>query len=211
MLAGFTFATAGAKAGDCSGGRGRIRSATMIQTSDTYAIRDARPADAAPLAALKLICFRETFGPTGFAIPYPPADLALFEASSYGEATVAAEIADPTHRTWVVEDAAGELVAYAHVGPSKLVHPERAEGDGELYQLYLRRAVQGAGLGKRLLDLSLDHLAAAGRAIWIGVWSGNIRAQHVYAGRGFETVGGYQFAVGEWLDDEFIMLRRATV
>ena len=92
----------------------------MIQTSDTYAIRDARPADAAPLAALKLICFRETFGPTGFAIPYPPADLALFEARSYSEATVATEIADPTHRTWVVEDGAGGFPGQEKLTVNKL-------------------------------------------------------------------------------------------
>lgn len=173
--------------------------------TDTYTIRDARPDDAAPLAALKLACFRETFGPTGYAIPYPEADLAVFEANAYGEPTVARELADPTHRTWVAEDTSGALVAYCHVGPGKLPHPDFREGDGELYQLYLRGSAQGAGLGKRLLDLGLDHLAAAGRPIWIGVWQGNLKAQHVYAGRGFAVVGEYQFKVGDWLDDEFIM------
>jgi len=175
--------------------------------TQTYTIRDARPDDVAPLAALKLACFRETFGPGGFAIPYPAADLAVFERDSYGEATVARELADPAHRTWVAQDAAGELVAYCHVGPGKLPHPDFREGDGELYQLYLRGTAQGAGLGKRMLDLGLDHLAATGRPIWIGVWQGNVKAQHVYAGRGFAIVGEYQFRVGDWLDDEFIMRR----
>jgi GNAT superfamily N-acetyltransferase len=71
----------------------------------------------------------------------------VFEARSYGEPTVAAEIADP-EQTWVVEDAEGALVAYAHVGPSKLPHPDRRPGDGELYQLYLLPQVQGTGLGR---------------------------------------------------------------
>jgi ribosomal protein S18 acetylase RimI-like enzyme len=106
----------------------------------------------------------------------------VFEARSYGEPTVAAEIADPEHQTWVVEDAEGALVAYAHVGPSKLPHPDRRPGDGELYQLYLLPQVQGTGLGKKLLDLALDYLEAKGRPIWLGVWQGNLKAQHVYQG-----------------------------
>jgi len=171
-------------------------------------IRPASTADIPALAALKLNCFRDTFGPTGFAIPYPPADLAVFEADSYGEPTVARELADSTHRTWVAQDGDGALVAYVHIGPSKLPHPEREDGDGELYQLYLRREAQGAGLGKQLLDLALAELASWGRPIWIGVWQGNLKAQHVYAGRGFEIVGEYKFAVGDWRDEEFIMRRK---
>ena len=180
---------------------------TNSQSCASLTIRAAVPSDTAKLAALKLACFRETFGPEGFAIPYPPIDLARFEASSYGPDVVSAEIADPAHRTWVVVGGEGELVAYAHVGPTKLPHADVMPGDEELYQLYLRRSAQGGGLGKRLLDLTLDWLGRTGRPVWLGVWSGNARARHVYEGRGFQVVGEYQFAVGDWRDDEFIMRR----
>jgi ribosomal protein S18 acetylase RimI-like enzyme len=175
--------------------------------SQTFTIRDANAADAAALSLLKLACFDETFGPAGFAIPYPPTDLALFIEAAYGLENVTRELADPTHHTWVAQDASGALVAYCHIGPGKLPHPDFRDGDGELYQLYLLRRAQGAGLGKQLLDLALDRLAASGRPIWLGVWSLNLKAQHVYKARGFEIVGGYQFAVGDWRDDEFIMRR----
>ena len=170
-------------------------------------IRPATAADAPALAALKLATFRTTFLDE-FAVPYPPADLARFEAESYGLARVESELADPTHTTWVVDGANGALDAYAHVGPCKLPHPERRDGDPELYQLYLRRAAQGRGLGKALLDHALAWLAAngpPGRPVWLGVWSGNLRARHVYAARGFREVGTYHFPVGDWLDDEIIM------
>ena len=180
----------------------------MTQTS-TLTIRDAIPGDAEALAQLKLITCRETFLEGGCAIPYPPADLAVFEATSYGLDKVRAELADPKHHTWVVEDggngAGGALVAYAHVGPCKLPHADVAPGDEELYQLYLLRSAQGAGLGKKLLDLSMDYLAREGRAVWLGVWSGNAKARHVYEGRGFVVVGEYHFKVGDWNDDERIM------
>jgi ribosomal protein S18 acetylase RimI-like enzyme len=67
--------------------------------------------------------------------------------------------------------------------------------------------VQGTGLGKKLLDLALDYLEAKGRPIWLGVWQGNLKAQHVYQGRGFAIAGEYKFRVGDWYDDEFIMRR----
>ena len=171
------------------------------------AIRSATPQDAAPLAALKLAAFRETFI-EGFAVPYPAADLARFEAESYGVEKVAAELADPTHATWMAVDEGGAPVAYAHVGPCKLPHPEASPAQGELFQLYALNAAQGRGVGRALMDVSLEWLAATMPGpVWLGVWSGNERAQAVYAKRGFEKVGEYGFPVGEWTDHEFIFRR----
>lgn len=174
-----------------------------------WTIRAAAAADRVALAALKLLTFRETFL-EDFAIPYPPADRAVFEAESYSEATVARELADLAHQTWVAE-AGGDLLGYAHIGPCKLPHPEAQTGDIELYQIYLLRAAQGGGLGAALLEVALAamdrHCAASGGPQWLGVWSGNRRAQAFYAKRGFALVGAYHFKVGTWRDDERIMRR----
>lgn len=168
-------------------------------------LRRARAEDAPALAALKLATFRETFLEE-FGIAYPPADLAVFEAETYGPEQVAAELADLAHATWVVEDEAGALAGYAHVGPCKLPHPEASADQSELYQLYVRRAAQGCGAGRLLMDAALDWLAQARPGpVWLGVWSGNARAQAVYAARGFRKVGEYDFAVGNWRDHEFIL------
>lgn len=171
-------------------------------------IGPALPADADALAALKLETFRESFVEGGFAIPYPPADLATFEAASYSTEKIAVELADPTHATWIA-DIGGRLIGYAHVGPCKLPHAEADPAQGELYQLYVRDEAQGLGLGKRLLDLALGHLAETrpGMPIWLGVWSGNSRAQAIYAKYGFAQVGAYEFPVGAWRDREFIFRR----
>ncbi|BBD97472.1 N-acetyltransferase [Sphingobium amiense] len=174
--------------------------------SQSFTVRPAHPDDAAVLSVLKLAAFRETFI-DGFAVPYPPADLARFEADSYGVAKIAAELADPAHATWVAEDA-GRLLAYAHVGPCKLPHPEARADQGELYQLYALNAAQGMGVGRALMDAALDWLASAMPGpVWLGVWSGNERAQAVYAKRGFEKVGEYGFPVGDWTDHEYIFRR----
>ncbi len=176
----------------------------LSMTIPAYTIRDATPDDAAALSRLKLRCFRETFL-EDFAIPYPPADLAVFETEAYGQARVAAELIDPTHRSWVVTDTAGALIGYAHVGPCKLPNDEVRPGDWEIYQLYLQRAAQGSGMGRRLLAHVLDWLAEKGGPIWLGVWSGNARAQALYQRWGFVVVGEHRFRVGDWVDEELTM------
>jgi hypothetical protein len=146
------------------------------------AIRPATADDLDALCAQAGVLSRN-IGPSGFAIPYPPADLALFERDAYGPAKVASELADATHATWVAVAGDGALVGYAHMGPCKLPHDDLAEGDHELYQLYLRRAAQGRagapddGYGDGVE--SARTLALGGRALWLGVWSGNDRAQRV--------------------------------
>jgi ribosomal protein S18 acetylase RimI-like enzyme len=174
-------------------------------------IRPGRAEDAVPLATLKRDTFRETFLAGGFAIPYPSADLAAFEAETYGVARVARDLAAADHRHWVAEAADGRLLAYAHAGPCKLPHPDVGAGEGELYQLYALREARGRGIGRLLLDEALAWLASAMPGPqWLGVWSGNDRAQAVYAGRGFVKVGDYRFAVGAHFDEEHIMRRPAA-
>lgn len=173
----------------------------------TAELRLARPDDVEALADLKLVTFRETFI-HGFAIPYPPVDLAAFEQASYAPAIVAAELANPARTTWVGEAADGRLIGYAQVGPCKLPHPDASPDAGELYQIYVRKEAQGIGLGGQLMRTALGHLEQTKPGpVWLGVWENNLRAQAVYAGRGFRPVGSYSFMVGDWEDRDLIFRR----
>jgi len=173
----------------------------------TPIIRTPAPGDADALAALKLETFRESFVEGGFAIPYPADDLAAFESANYSPAKVAAEIADSGRATWIAESG-GRLLGYAQVGPCKLPHPEASPEQGELYQLYVRSEAQGMGIGKRLLAVALEHLGVTRPGpVWLGVWSGNEKAQALYRANGFRKVGEYRFPVGSWEDEEFIFRR----
>lgn len=174
----------------------------------TPVIRPARSNETEAVARLKRETFRESFVDGGFAIPYPADDLASFEDASYGIEKIASELADPGKACWVAE-LDGILLGYAHVGPTKLPHPEARADDAELYQLYVRNEAQGLKLGGKLLARALDHLAQTRPGpIWLGVWSGNLRAQAIYMAQGFEKVGEYDFPVGSWTDREFIFRRR---
>jgi len=175
-------------------------------------VRPATAADAAALSALARETFVETFV-SGFALPYAADDLAAFLEASYAPSAVAAWVADADAQVLVAARAdGGDLVGYAHVGANSLPQPEARAGDGELKRLYVRRGLQGSGLGRRLMDTAMALLLArdAARVIYVGVWSGNLKAQAFYARYGFALCGAYKFAVGNTLDDERIMVRRAT-
>jgi GNAT superfamily N-acetyltransferase len=167
-------------------------------------IRRAVPADAEVLADLG----RRTFSDK-FAHLYPPDDLADYLRTAYSPADIAGDCADPAKALWLAE-ADGEPIGYAYVGPCTLPHPQVTPDCGELKRIYVLQSHQGGGLGSRLLALSLGWLEAAGAPhLWLGVYSGNLEAQRLYARHGFEKVGEYDFPVGKTLDREFI-LRRAS-
>lgn len=169
-------------------------------------IRSPRPDDAQALAEMGWRCFLATFI-DGFGIPYPAADLEAFRRDAWSAEAFARKLEEPGAAWWIAERD-GAILAFANAGPNGLPHPDARPGELELRRLYVDTSAQGLGLGTKLLDLSLAWMAAhTTGALWIGVWSGNLKAQKLYAAHGFETVGGYQFAVGDWMDDEFILRR----
>ena len=172
----------------------------------TATIRPARPSDALSLGVLGRETFIDTFV-DGFAIPYPADDLATFLHASFSEAATARKLAEPGAGWWVAERD-GTLLAFANAGPNTLPHPDARSSHTELRRLYVSKAAQGLGLGTQLLSLSLDWMDAhTDGPLWIGVWSGNLKAQKLYELHGFEKAGEYRYPVGTWLDDEFILRR----
>lgn len=172
----------------------------------TTTLRAGRPDDAEALAALG----RETFVSTfvdGFQIPYPADDLAAYLAGAFDVDKTRDALLDPRQAWWVVERD-GELLAFANTGPNTLPHPKARASHAELRRLYVAKRVQGTGLGTRLLEQALPWMSAhTDGPLWIGVWSGNFKAQKLYAAYGFTKRGEYKYPVGRWLDDEFILGR----
>jgi GNAT superfamily N-acetyltransferase len=171
-------------------------------------IRTARPDDAEPLGVLGRQTFIDTFvADDGFAIPYPADDLAAFLDASFLPGPMAKKLVEPGAAWWVAERN-GELLAFANTGPNTLPHPDATPANMELRRLYVGKPAQGLGLGTQLLKLSLDWMEAnTDGPLWIGVWSGNAKALKLYAAYGFEKAGEYQYPVGAWRDDEFILRR----
>jgi ribosomal protein S18 acetylase RimI-like enzyme len=168
-------------------------------------IRRARSADAAALADIGALTFIETF-----AHLYRPEDLQAFLAEAHSVEAVAKDLANPRKALWIVERG-GQPVGYALAGPCDLPHDDVTDACGELKRFYMRRDLQGGGVGRRLFDEIMDWLQAAGpRDVWIGVWSENHKALRFYERNGFAKAGEYGFRVGEQLDREFILKRPAA-
>ena len=185
-----------------------LMSNTALPASAEILIRAARPEDAVALSALGRHTFIDTFvAEDGFAIPYPAEDLESYLEGSFGVAATAKKLAEPGCAWWVAERD-GDLLAFANVGPNGLPHPEAGPGNMELRRLYVGKHAQGLGLGSQLLALSLEWMQAnTDGPLWIGVWSGNLKAQKLYAAYGFEKAGEYDYPVGAWNDHEFILRR----
>ncbi len=171
-------------------------------------IRSARIEDAEALAIVGRQTFIDTFvAKEGFGIPYPADDLSTFLDASFNADTIRAKLNEPGAAWWVAERD-GDILAFANTGPNTLPHPDARRGHAELRRLYVARSAQGLGLGTKLLALALDWMETHGDGpLWIGVWSGNLKAQKLYAAYGFEKAGEYQYPVGTWRDDEFILRR----
>jgi GNAT superfamily N-acetyltransferase len=171
-------------------------------------IRPATEADAEALAVLGRQTFVDTFvDAAGFAIPYPADDLQTFLEASFSADAVRAKLNEPGAAWWVAERD-GDLLAFANTGPNTLPHPEARPGNAELRRLYVSKAAQGLGLGTKLLAVALEWMEShTDGPLWIGVWSGNVKAQKLYQAHGFEKAGEYEYPVGRWRDNEFILRR----
>jgi len=168
-------------------------------------IQPIRPSDVPVLSQLAAQTFTETFGHL-----YPPEDLGAFITQSYDLDRLIAQVTDKAQfwrMIWRDDDA----IAYVQCRPMALPHADaRPEHEGEIHRLYIHSAHQGKGLGKRLMNEALNWLEGTyGPAPqWLGVWSGNMKAQTLYAAYGFVRVGAYKFPVGRTLDEEFILRRQ---
>ena len=142
-----------------------------------------------------------------FALHTPADDLAGFLDKSFSVETIQTKLAEPGAAWWVA-DRDGEILGFANTGPNTLPHPDARPSHAELRRLYIGRDAQGLGLGTQLLKLALEWMETnTDGPMWIGVWSGNEKAQKLYAAYGFEKAGEYDYPVGAWNDHEFILRR----
>lgn len=172
---------------------------TALPNTD-FAIRQATADDVAALVALAQNAFRDTYR-------------GIDDAQAI-EDYVSAELTAPYFRSHtdnrdsrlLVVERGRELIGYALVARSPAPPCVGAAPSVELVRLYLRRDVQGKGIGAALMHAV--HAAARGfgaAAIWLGVYDRNLRARDFYGRWGFVDVGTKDFSFGGQLYADPVM------
>ena len=171
-----------------------------MSASSSVDYRPATLADAAALADVGRRSFCETF-----AHLYAPHDLAAFLEEAYTAAALSRELADPSKRFRLAEDA-GQLIGFCKLGLTVSLPIDLGARRGmELKQLYLLRSHLGAGIAPDLLDWALEEARVFGADdVVLSVYCDNVRAQRFYQRYGFEHVGDFFFMVGSHRDPEHL-------
>ncbi|MBW8813791.1 MAG: GNAT family N-acetyltransferase [Caulobacterales bacterium] len=144
-----------------------------------FVLFPAGPADAEALARVHVASWRETY--RGLL---PDAYLARMSETAHARRFARSLLQPgPDEVTLATADRAG-IVGYAAGGPSR----RRVPGEAEIATLYVLRAAQRHGLGRRLLVETARALAAEGaKSLVISVLRDNIAARGFYEHLGGEA------------------------
>jgi len=150
-----------------------------------FLIRAAAAADAQTIASLNLACWRETYA--GLLPAETFASLALDERVDHWRGVFGAGAG--AGRVALALDPAGEAVGFSHWRAHELVLGGRLGRGGEICAIYLRRAAQGQGLGRRLARRTAEEMRARGLK-WASLL---VLRDNLPARRFYEAMGGRRF------------------
>ncbi|ALN71499.1 GNAT family N-acetyltransferase [Aureimonas sp. AU20] len=154
-----------------------------------FSLRPATPDDAEAIAALHVASWRETYDGL-----LPEAMLAELSVESRVE--LWRRILAPAHAAfgaavWLAEEEGqGRLAGFGACGAQRDAELRRAGFDGEIGALYVLRAFQSQGLGRRLMGALAGHLGGSRRSgAALLVLRDNAPARRFYEALGGRTVG----------------------
>jgi ribosomal protein S18 acetylase RimI-like enzyme len=142
--------------------------------SDEVVIRRAEPGDGASIGLVHVRTWQSAY--RGL-LPQPFLNgLDAHQRGDYWEHYLSEGI-QPGEEVVVAEEE-GTVVGFASVGPSR---DEDANGEGEVWAIYLSADRWGQGIGKALMDAALDSLRQAGFTVaTLWVLDANERARRFY-------------------------------
>ena len=143
-------------------------------------LRDAQPTDARALAEISVDGWRTAYVgivPDDVIARQRPEPLAEYFASE-------AATADGM-RTLVVE-VGGKVVGFAHTGPVR-PEPDEAISGWELWGMYVHSSWRGQGIGRTLMEATLEHLRSlCCSTAYLWVMRDNFAARRFYEAAGWE-------------------------
>jgi diamine N-acetyltransferase len=162
-------------------------------------VRYATVADAELVADLS----RQTFYDT-FAAQNTKEDMELFLNHQFTKAGLMAEVGAPGNIFLLAYD--NDAVA----GYARLREGSMPDGSStaalEIARLYVLQSMIGKGIGKALMQSSIEIAKAKGKqVIWLGVWEKNERAKAFYTLWGFEKFSEQPFILGQDVQRDWLM------
>lgn len=175
-------------------------------------------AERAPLIAIARQTYTETFVGMGY---YDASIVAGYCDTSFADAKIAAELADPNHLFFFLSTSSDPSAASQRVGYLKLVlgkalpHPSPLADPVYLERLYILASAQGQGLGRQSLALAnAIAWAEGGRNFWLTVWEYNTPAIGFYERTGWRKVGSTAFPFvsqgKSYVDTDLLYCRQIT-
>ena len=166
-------------------------------------IRHATAKDAGLIADLS----RQTFYDS-FAQQCSKEDMELFLQLQFTKGRLMLEVGS-SENIFLLAYNEDEVAGYAKLRDAK--HPP-ALGTGnalEIARLYAATHMIGKGVGKRLMEASLQIAKEQQKeVIWLGVWENNFRAIDFYTGWGFEKFDECDFILGNDLQRDWLMKKQ---
>ena len=170
-------------------------------SAEAISLREARPSDLGPVAALFLACWR-----VSYAGVLPDRVIELFDEDGARALWQRVLERPPAGSGGVVAEQPGRGV----VGIIRLGSDPDELTAGHVFSLYVDPATQGLGVGGRLLDEAVRRFRATGRVqatLWM--FAANTAARTFYAHHGWQPDGG-QRVEPEYGEPE-VRLRRTLV
>ena len=172
----------------------------------SFGLRRAVSGDSPTLAVLAERTFRDSFGQRN-----SPSNMDLHCERHFGPDIQAREIGDRGIVTTLAL-AAGQLIGFTQLMPSRPQPGVAAKRPAELNRIYVVAAWQGKGVAQALLKDAVASATAAGAdCLWLGVWEHNPKAIAFYRKSGFDIVGTHSFMLGDERQRDLIMSTRIGV
>jgi ribosomal protein S18 acetylase RimI-like enzyme len=101
-----------------------------------------------------------------------------------------------------------ELAGYLKVNMNDAQSEKIGDESLEIERIYIRYKFQGKGLGKYLLNKSVEiAIGQNKKLIWLGVWEKNENAMAFYKRMGFVQTGAHTFYMGDEEQIDFVMTK----
>ena len=166
-------------------------------------IRYAAVEDAELIADISRRTFYETF-----AAQNAKEDMDLFLGVQFTKGRLMLEVGAPEN-LFLLCYCDKEVAGYAKLRAAR--HPESLGSANalEIARLYAMRAMIGKGVGKLLMQTSLDIAKQQQKdTVWLGVWKENHPAIDFYTRWGFEIFDECDFILGNDLQKDWLMKKK---